>query len=186
MLRVAVDGGEDGADLVVALVAHGPQERRRRDLALAVHLDRKEVLVARLELEPGAAIRDHLGREEGPAAGRILEGAVVDAGRADELTDNDALGAVDDEGPLIRHEGEVAHVDALALDLACLLDQELDVHVQRPAEGQVLGPALELGVLGRPELVVQEMKLHHLAGEVLDRADLVEQLPQALLDEPVE
>ena len=38
---------------------------------------------------------------------------------------------------------------------------------------------------GCPELVVEELELHHLAGEVLDRADLVEQLPEALLDEPL-
>jgi hypothetical protein len=168
------------------LVADGAQESRRGDLALAVDLDREEVLVARLELEPGAAVRDDLGREEGPAAGWVLDGAVVDARRADELADDDALGAVDDERALVRHEREVAHVDALALDLAGLLDQELDVDVQRPAEGEVLGPALELGVLGRAELVVQEVELHHLAGEVLDRADLVEQLPEPLLHEPVE
>src|SRR5207342_2293414 len=67
-----------------------------------------------------------------------------------------------------------------------LLDQELDVDVERLAERQVLGPALLLGVLRRPELVVQELELHHLAGEVLDRADLVEQVPEALLDEPLE
>jgi hypothetical protein len=30
------------------------------------------------------------------------------------------------------------------------------------------------------------MEFHHLAGEVLDRADLVEQLPEAFLHEPVE
>src|SRR6185295_17670739 len=58
--------------------------------------------------------------------------------------------------------------------------------VQRPAEREVLRPALELVVLGRPELVVKELELHHLAGEVLDRADLVEQLPQALVHEPGE
>ena len=186
MLGVGVDGREQGADLVVALVADGAQQRGRGDLALAIHLDRQEVLVARLELEPGAAVRDHLGRVERAAAGRVVGGAVVDAGRADELADDDALGAVDDEGSLVRHEREVAHVDPLALDLAGLLDQELDVDIQGPAEGEVLGPALELGVLGRAELIVQEMELHHLAGEVLDRADLVEQLPEPLFHEPVE
>jgi len=30
------------------------------------------------------------------------------------------------------------------------------------------------------------MELHHLSGEVLDGADLVEQLPQPMLDEPAE
>ena len=40
MLRVAVDGGEDAADLVVGLIAHRSQKRGRGDLALAVDLDR--------------------------------------------------------------------------------------------------------------------------------------------------
>ena len=120
-----------------------------------------------------------------PDAG-ILELAVVHARRADELADDDALGAVDDERAEVRHPRVVAHVHPLALDLAGLLDQELDVDVERPAEGQVLGPALLLGVLRVPELVVQELELHDLAGEVLDRADLVEQLAQALVDEPAE
>ena len=186
VLRIRIDGREQGADLVVLLVADGAQQGRRGDLALAIHLDREQVLVAGLELEPGAAVRDDLGRVERPTAGGILDRAVVDAGRADELADDDALGAVDDERAFLRHEREVAHVDALALDLAGLLDEELDVDVQRPAERQVLRPALELVVLRRPELVVQELELHHLAGEVLDRADLVEQLPETLLDEPLE
>ena len=43
-----------------------------------------------------------------------------------------------------------------------------------------------LGVLRLPELIVEELELHDLAGEVLDRADLVEQLAQSLVDEPAE
>ena len=186
VLGVDVDRAEQPGDLVVGRVAHGTQQGRRRDLALAVDLDPQLVLVVRLELEPGTAVRDDLGREQHPAGRGILELAVVHAGRADELADHDALGAVDHERPHVRHPRVVAHVDALALDLAGLLDQELDLHVQRPAEGEVLGPALLLGVLRRPELVVQEPELHDLLREVLDRADLVEQVPEALLDEPLE
>ena len=178
--------GEQRGDLVVLLVADGAEQGRRGDLALAVDLDPELVLVVRLELEPGAAVRDDLGAEQHPAGRRVLELAVVDAGRADELADDDALGAVDDERALVGHPRVVAHVDPLALDLAGLLDQELDVDVQRPGERQVLRPALLLGVLRVAELVVEELELHHLAGEVLDRADLVEQLPEALLDEPLE
>ena len=186
VLGVDVDRAEQPGDLVIGLVADRAEQGRRRDLALAVDLDPQLVLVVGLELEPGAAVRDDLGREQHPARRRILELAVVDARRADELADDDALGAVDHERPHVRHPRVVAHVHALALDLARLLDQELDVHVQRPAEREVLRPALLLGVLRGPELVVQELELHHLAGEVLDRADLVEQVPQALLDEPLE
>ncbi len=177
-------GAEQRADLVVLLVADGAQQGRRRDLALAVDLDPELVLVVGLELEPGAAVRDDLRAEQHPARRQVLDLAVVDARRADELADDDALGAVDDERALVGHPRVVAHVDALALDLARLLDEQLDVDVQRLAERQVLGPALLLGVLGLTELVVEELELHDLAGEVLDRADLVEQLAQALLDEP--
>ena len=186
VLGIDVHGAEERRDLVVGLVADGAQQGGRRDLALAIHLDPELVLVVRLELEPGTAVRDDLGAEQHPARGGILELAVVDAGRADQLADDDALGAVDDERAEVGHPRVVTHVDTLALDLAGLLDQELDVHVQRPAEGQVLGPALLLGVLRVTELVVEELELHDLAGEVLDRADLVEELPEALFDEPLE
>ena len=186
VLGIGVDRAVQRADLVVVLVAHRAEQGRRCDLALAVDLDPQLVLVVRLELEPGAAVRDDLRREQHPARGGILGLAVVHAGRADELADDDPLGAVDHEGALVGHPRVVTHVDALALDLARLLDQELDVDVERLAERQVLRPALLLGVLRIAELVVEELELHHLAGEVLDRADLVEQLAKPLLDEPAE
>ncbi len=186
MLDVDIDRGEQPGDLVVLLVADGSKQGGRGDLALAVHLDPELVLVVGLELEPRAAVRDDLGREEHPARRRVLDLAVVDPRRADQLADDDALGTVDDERALVGHPRVVAHVDALALDLAGLLDQELDIDVQRLAERQVLGAALLLGVLRLPELVVEELELHHLPGEVLDRADLVEEIPQPLLHEPGE
>ena len=186
VVEVDVDAGEQRRDLLVLLVADRAEQGRRRDLALAIDLDPQLVLVVGLELEPRAAVRDDLGAEQHPAGRGVLGLAVVDARRADELADDDALGAVDDERALVGHPRVVAHVDALALDLAGLLDQELDVDVERLAERQVLGPALLLGVLGRAELVVEELELHDLAGEVLDRADLVEQFAKPLLDEPGE
>ena len=186
VLGVDVDRPEQRGDLVVGLVADGAEQGRRRDLALAVDLDPELVLVVGLELEPGAAVRDDLGAEEHPARPGILELAVVHARRAHELGHDHALGTVHDERPQVGHPRVVAHVHPLALDLAGFLDQQLDVDVQRPAEGQVLGPALLLGVLGLPELVVEELELHDLAGEVLDRADLVEELAQALVHEPLE
>ena len=185
--RVAgVDAREERDHLVVRLPAHGTQQLGRLELALAVDLDVQLAARGGLELEPRTAVGDDLGVEQVAAGGRVLDRGVVDTRRADELADHDALGAVDDERAFLGHEREVAHVHALALDLAGLLDEQLDPDVERLGEGQVTRAALELVVLGSLELVLAEAQLHHSPGEVLDRADLVEQLAQPVLDEPVE
>ena len=180
-----VDALEEIDDLIVGLVADGAQELGGLQLALAVDLDVEHVLGRGLELEPGTTVGDDLGAEELAAGVGVLGGGVVHAGAAHELADHDALGAVDDEGAALGHGREVAHVHALLDVLAGLVDDELDLDVERAAEGQVTRAALELVVLGVAELVVVEVQLHGLAGEVLDGADLVEQVTQAALDEPV-
>ncbi len=72
------------------------------------------------------------------------------------------------------------------LDLVGLLDDEVDLHLQRLREGQVTGSALFLVELRLLEVELSEVQLEILAGEVGDRRDLVEQLTQAGGDEPLE
>ena len=111
-------------------------------------------------------------------------------GRADQLADHDPLGAVDDEGALVGHDGEVPHEDRLLLDLARAGVHEPGAHEDRRGVGHVLLLALlhrelrrraQVGV-GRVELELEAQ----LAGEVLDRADVVERLRQAAVQEPLE
>ena len=186
VLRVVVDRREGGRHLRVIGEAHRAQECGDRDLALAVDLDAEKVLVRRLELEPGAAVRDHLGGEQHPAGGRILGAGVVDARRAHELADHDPLGAVDDEGALVGHPREVAHEDDVVLDLVGLLDDQVDLDLERPRVRQVAGAALVLGELGLVEPELAEVELEVLTGEVGDRSDFVEELAEAAGDEPLE
>ena len=82
------------------------------ELPLPVDPDAEEALGVDLELHPGAAVRDDLP-DEGV---RALAGE-EDARRAVELRDDDALRPVDDEGAVVRHEGDVAEVDLLLLDV---------------------------------------------------------------------
>ena len=105
---------------------------------------------------------------------RALE---VDAGRADELGDDDTLGAVDDERALVGHQREVAHEDRLALDLAGLVVHELGRDEERSGVREVALLALLDRVLRRLEAVVAEREAHG-AREVLDRGDLLEDLLQ--------
>ena len=101
----------------------------------------------------------------------VLGGCEVHARRADELGDDHALGAVDDEGAFVGHHGEVAHVDLGLLDLARLLDGEAGPDAQRRRVRHVAVAALLDGELGLPELVVEKLQLEVLAGVVGDRVD---------------
>ena len=102
----------------------GQQQRRHRQLAAPVDADMDEILGVELEVEPGATIRDDPRRVEELARAVRLAAVVVEehARAAVHLRDDDALGAVDDEGAVVRHERHVAHVDILLLDVADALE----------------------------------------------------------------
>jgi len=99
------------------------------------------------------------------------------AGRTVHLGDDDALGAVDDEGAVHRHERDVAHVDVLLLDVldrlraGFLVDIEHDEaqrHLQGRSEGHAALAALVDVIFRRLEFVADEFQ-HRCAGEIRDR-----------------
>ena len=183
---VAYDVGvaEEGVDLVVALGdAEGAQEHHRGLTALAVDGDHEVAALVDLELEPRAARGDELGLVHQHAVVHL--GREVHARGADELRDDDALGAVDDEGAAVGHEREVAHEDQLLLHLARLLVDEAHVNEKRCLVGDVLGAALGDGVGRVAKLVVAEDDLHGVGG-VLDRRELGEGLGKPLAHEALE
>ena len=161
----------------------GAEERRDRQLALAVDAGVDDALLVDLELEPGAAARHEVRGED--LLRRVLRLHQVGARRADELRDDDALGAVDDEGAELGHHREVAHEDRLLADLAGVLVHEPDRHRERSLVGQVLLAALLDGELRLAEDVVPELDRER-AGVILDRRDVVDGLPEALVEEPLE
>ena len=112
----------------------------------------------------------------------------VRARGTDELGDDDALGAVDDERAALGHPREVAHEDRLLADLAGLVVDEGDGDRQRARVGEVLLAALADGRGGLVEVEVAELD-GEVAGVVLDRRDVVDRLPQPTglrIDQPVE
>src|SRR5437899_638266 len=81
-----------------------------------------------------------LSRIQHAAADAVLGGGEVHARRAHQLRHDDTLGAVDDEGALLGHHGEVAHEDLGLLDLTRVLaglDVQAGVDAQRGAVGHV-------------------------------------------------
>ena len=159
------------------LVAEGAEEDRGQDPLLAVDLGVDQLLLlVDLELQPGAAVGDDAGGVDALLVGED------DAGGAVDLADHHALGAVDDEGALVRHDGDVPHVDLFLPDLARVQEDEIDLRLQGDGVGEPLLLALllaELDVLlvqGEPA-VLQE----HVAVGALDGERGLEDLLQALL-----
>ena len=140
-------------ELGVFGVVQRTQQGGHGDLALAVDLDCKYVAVGGLELEPGAARGNQFGGAQRAAGGGVDRGAEVDAGRADELRDDDALGAVDDERAGLRHVREMTEIEPLLFALAGLLRGQTDLDSQFALVGLVLLPAFQRGLRGRQILV---------------------------------
>ena len=188
--ETVVEGVED----LLGVEAEGEQERGDRDLTLAVDARVDDVLGVELDVEPGAAIRDDARREQELARGMGLALVVVEehARRAVHLRDDDALGAVDDEGAVVRHERHVAHVDVLLLDvldragLGVRIDIEHDQaqgHLERRGEGHAALPALVDVVFRRLEGVAHEFEQGGV-GEIRDREHGLEHGLQAFLRPP--
>ena len=180
----------DGLGVVVVVeqllgrVAEGAQQHRRVQLAAAVDADVEEVLGVELEVEPRAAVGDDAGAVE-QLARRVRLALVViveDARAAVQLADDDALGAVDDEGPVVRHERDLAEEDLLLLDVADRLrpgllvgvpDDQAHDDLDRRREGHAALAALVDVVLGLVERVRHELQRRRLR-EVLDRKHALE------------
>ena len=94
--NLVVEGGED----FLAVEAEREQQRRRRNLAAAIDARIDDVLGVEFDVEPGAAIGDYAGGEQQFAGTVALALVVIEehARRTVHLRDDDALGAVDDEG----------------------------------------------------------------------------------------
>src|SRR5262249_57581614 len=85
----------------------GPADRLEDDrhclAALAVDADPDGVALVDVELQPGAAARDHLDAGEVAVGGLVRLLGEVDTRRTDKLADHDPFPAVADEPPPCAH-----------------------------------------------------------------------------------
>ena len=165
-------GGEVLANLGLGQ-AKSLEEVRHRLLTLTVDTHAHGVTLIDFELEPCTTAGDDL-RVEDFLIGCAIRGPLeVHARRTDELRDNDALGAVNDEGATGGHEREIAHEDGLRLNFARVVVHELGGHVHGCRVGVILSLRFFNGVLRSFQAVIAERKRHG-ASHVFNRRDLLE------------
>ena len=181
---------------LLAVEAERIEQRRHRNLAAAVDTRIDDVFRVELDVEPRAAIRNDAGREQKLARGMGLALVVIEehAGRAVHLRNDHALGAVDDEGAVVGHERNVAHVDILLLDvldrtraglLVDIEDDEAQRHLERRGVSHAALTALVDVVFRRLEFVFDELELRRI-GKIGNREDRFEDGLQALVGTPAD
>ena len=130
-------------DVRVGAVAEGAEEGGGEEFAaplFPVQIDVKHVAGVELRLVPGAAVGDDAEGMEGLAVG-MLAGFKGQTGRAVQLADDDPFGAIDDEGALRGHQGQLAHEHFFLFRPLFLLEQKGDM--QRRAVGDALAQAFQ-------------------------------------------
>ena len=160
-----VDGIEGAQNVFARTQAQGAQENRAQELALAVNADIQNVLLVVLELHPRSAVRNDLAEEVGAVVGGLKE----HARRTVQLADDHALGAVHNEGAVLRHQRHVAEEHFLLLDVADGTVAGLRVLVE---DGQPHGD-LERSGIGHAALfalghVILQLQSHRVAALVAE------------------
>src|SRR4029077_9167465 len=89
-------------------------EDRPQEFALAIDANVKNVLLIVFKLHPRSAVGNDLAEEISAVVRRLEE----DSGRTVQLTDDDALGAIDDKRTVLRHQRNVAEEYFLLFDVA--------------------------------------------------------------------
>ena len=111
------------------------------------------------------------------------------AGRTVHLRDDDALGAVDDKGAMAGHQGHIAHIDFLLLDIAHaphagqlvdIPDDQAQRHFQRRRIGNAALLAFFDIIFRFVELVVNEFKRRGV-GKILYRKDRLKDFLQSVI-----
>ena len=162
-VRAVSEGAEEG----------GGEKFPAALLAVEVHVE--QIAGVELGFVPRAAIGNDAKGMERLAVG-MLGGLEGNAGRAMQLADDHALGAVDDESPLRRHQRQFPHEHLFFLGPALVFEQERDV--QRRAVGDAFTQALQPVLLWFPDLVAVVVE-HDFSIVAFDGKDFGEDRLQA-------
>ena len=171
-------------DVLVGGQAQCTAQHGDRQLAVLIDTDIEHIGSIGLVLQPCTAVGVHGGAVQ-VVAHLILGIAVEHAGRTHQLADDSTLCTVDHKGAGIGHQREIAHEDLLILHFAGLLVQQTG----GDAQGCCIGHVAFLALLDAVLRLLIQAEVHkaqcQIAGVVLNGADIVEDLFQALVQEPL-
>ena len=115
--------------------AQSLQENSHGLLTLTVDANTHLVLLVDLELQPCTTAGNNANGMNFLVAEFVQRGVEVHTGTTHQLRHHDTLGAVDDEGSLFGHQGEVTHEHCLGLDFTGEVVHEFCFDIERSGIG---------------------------------------------------
>ena len=176
---------EDFFDFLAGLDAEGTDEDGDGQLAVLVDTDVVHIVCVGFVFEPCAAVGDD-GRGVETLTGLVNGAVVIDAGRTDDLGDDNSFRTVDDEGTLFGHEREVAHEDGGLFYFTGELVGETDVHLEGSGEVYVAFLAFFDGVFRLGIKRITDKVDKQVAGVVRNRGNIFKDFHKSLFKKPVE
>ncbi len=151
-------GVEQPQQFLIRAIAQGAQECHRQEFAaalFAIQIDIQQVRGVKLHFDPGAPVGDDAERMQQHAVGmhRLLK---ANAGRAVQLADNHAFGAIDDKSALLGNQRDFAHEHRFFADF--ILGLQTESHMQRSRIRFAFLQALQRGLLGRRDFILHEIQ----------------------------
>ena len=172
-------------DLAVRLEAQRTDQAGDGQLPVLIDADPEHLAGVGLVLQPCATVGDDGGGQQGQIGLEVDLLAVVDAGGADDLADHHTLGAVDDKGAGVGHQGEITHEDLLLLNFARLLVPQPHADLHGGGIRGVTGLALLHVILGLLVHAVIDKAQLQITGIVRDGGYVRKHLPQAGVQKPL-
>ena len=169
LMRTFADAVERAQDLFVGFEAKRAQKDRTVEFALAVDTYVQQILGVVLELDPASAVGNDFAEEVALRRDALEE----DAGRTMQLADDDALGAVDDERAVVRHQRDFAEEDFLLFDVADAFLAGFGVFgVNREPDGDLERRGISHAPLFALGLIVFQLQADRIAALVAERDDV--------------
>ncbi len=170
--------------LNVRSAAEGTDKGGKRDLPVFVYADICNVVGIHFVFKPRAPVGDNGSLEEILAC-LILFKSVVNAGGTNELRNDNALRAVDNESSAVGHKREIAHEYFVFLNDACFLVPERSLYSQWSGVGNVPLLALRNGIFRCVVDRVIHKVQHQIAVIVGNSRNIAENLFKSFIQKPL-
>ena len=155
-----------------------------RNFAVFIDTDIKNVTGVGFIFKPCAAVGND-GRLKQFFTCFVKGIGIVNAGRTNQLRNDDTLSAVDDKGTAFGHQREIAHKDFLLLDFTSFLIEKAHPNPQRSRIGHIPFFALSDRILGLLFQAVVDKVEHQVTGIVGDGRHIGKHFFEPLFQEPL-